>query len=264
MSGLQSDPIRLNVARTLFCMSMLAQVGTPANAEVATQVAKAGASAPDNSLLPRPFMGDNPVAVRDTLAKQNIGVNSPSLSERIRYLIHNPFHELPSKPDLASRELTFVVPAQYGIRYRTEKHLLTVDADLSGDDARDGILLQKTINGPSGRGLVVAPEARSKGYIQHIDLIKLETGEAKKTTVQGRVALSRTAFNQVNGDFAIVLMCRLAPPYLTDRTDHTDPNNDEPTDITTRTSRLYVNIDAIWLVSPQRRIVLSKKLQLSK
>lgn len=58
-----------------------------------------------------------------------------------------------------------------------------------------------------------------------------------------------------------MLICSLAPPYLTDLRDHSDPSNDESTDITTRTSTLYTNIHAIWLVSPQRGIVLSKKLR---
>jgi hypothetical protein len=30
------------------------------------------------------------------------------------------------------------------------------------------ILLKKTITGPRGRGLMVAPEAKAKGYIQHM------------------------------------------------------------------------------------------------
>ena len=89
-------------------------------------------------------------------------------------------------------------------------------------------------------------------------------GESKKSTVHGRVTLSRAAYAEANGDFAIVLVGRLVPPYLDDQIDHSDPTDDEPTDITTRTSVLHVAIRAIWLVSPERGDVLSKSLHLSK
>ncbi|WP_242665743.1 hypothetical protein [Paraburkholderia ginsengiterrae] len=162
-----------------------------------------------------------------------------------------------------SRDLTFVVAVPYGIRYNAEKHQLTVNVDLSGDDPA-GIVLRKTIRGPSGRRLVVAPEARSKGFIQNIEIIEIDAKKNRKTTVHGRVILSPEVYAEANGDFAIAIMGNLVPPYFSDRIDHSDPTDDEPTDITTRTSRLYVAITAVWLISPQRGMVLSKALRLSK
>ncbi len=82
-----------------------------------------------------------------------------------------------------------------------------MDIDLSDDDDPQAILLRKAVKGPSGRGLVVAPEAKAKGYIQHVDLIELKPAEGSKTKVRGRVTLSPAAFAEANGDFAIVLIC---------------------------------------------------------
>ena len=257
MSDLKSWRVRSNAASALVCLSLLAHAGTSGDAVTVT---KAEISATSDVLSTRPFLGDDPVATRDALTEQSINARSPSLSDRIRNLIHGPAHKAPRDLD---RDLAFVVPAHHGILYRSKTHLLTVNVDLSGD-TQGVILLKKTVSGPRGRGLVVAAEAKSKGYIQHIDLIELKSGEGSKTRVRGRMTLSQAAFSKANGDFAIVLMCSIEPPYLTDRRDHSDPSDDEPTDITTRTSTLYANIHAIWLVSPQRGIVLSKKLHLSK
>ncbi len=268
MSDLKSVLVRANAACALVCMSLLAHAGTSGDAATASHAAGAEISASAGVLSTRPFVGDDPVAIRDALAEQSIHASSPSLSDRVRNLIHIPSRKAPGEPDLTKagldRELAFVVPAPYGILYRSKTHLLSVNADLSGDDHSGVILLRKTITGPRGRGLVVAPEAKAKGYIQHIDLIELKSGEGNKARVHGVVTLSQAAFAEAKGDFAIVLICGLAPPYLSDRRDHSDPSNDEPTDITTRTSTLYSDIHAIWLVSPQRGIVLSKKLRLSK
>jgi hypothetical protein len=248
-------------------MSLLAHAGTSSDAAAVTHASGAETSASNDLLSTRPFAGDDPVAVRDALAKQ-ARANSLSLSDRVRKLIHVPTHSAPRDPDLKKvgldRDLAFVVPAPYGILYRSKTHLLTVNVDLSGDETPGVILLRKTITGPRGRGLVVAAEAKAKGYIQHIDLIELNSGEGKKTSVRGRVTLSPSAFSEANGDFAVVLICGLVPPYLNDRSEHSDPTNEEPTDITTRTSTLHANIRAIWLVSPQKGMVLSKKLHLSK
>ncbi|MGF6695835.1 hypothetical protein OKW38_000612 [Paraburkholderia sp. MM5496-R1] len=268
MADLKTMLVRSNAACALICMSLLAHAGTSADSATVTRATEPETSASADVLSTRPFVGDDPVAIRDALADQSFNANSPSLSDRIRNLIHVPVLKAPSDLDLPKasldRELAFVVPAPYGIRYQSKTHLLTVNVDLSDDDNPGVILLKKTITGPRGRGLVVAPEAKAKGYIQHIDLIELKSGERSKTRVHGRVTLSQSAFYEANGDFAIVLMCSMAPPYLTDRREHSDPSDDEPTDITTRTSTLYTNIHAIWLVSPQRGIVLSKKLHLSK
>lgn len=53
------------------------------------------------------------------------------------------------------------------------------------------------------------------------------------------------------------------PPYLKDLREHHDPTDEEPTDITTRTSTLYVNVHSMWLINPQSGMVLTKKLHLS-
>jgi hypothetical protein len=265
---LKSRLLHAKTACAFVLMAMLAQVGAPANAATVNRAANVETSASGKSSVARPFVVDDPVAIRDTLANRHIHVAPPSLRDRVQSLIHIPAHKQRPNSDLTAanldRDLFFLVRAPYGIRYRTETHQLTVNADLSGDENQRGILLKKTTTGPSGRGLVIAPEAKSKGFIQHIDVIELESGGGKKTTVSGRVTLSRAAYAEANGDFAIVLVGRLAPPYLIDQSNHSDPTDDEPTDITTRTSRLYVDIRAIWLVSPQRGTVLSKTLHLSK
>lgn len=268
MFHLKSTLVHAKTACGLVLMAMLAQVGTPANAATVNPAADVETSVSTQFSAGHPFVGDDPVAIRDRLANQHIHVAPPSLRDRVQSLIPIPTHKQRPNSDLTAvnldRDLFFLVRVPYGIRYRTETHQLTVSADLSGDENQRGILLKKTTTGPSGRGLVIAPEAKSKGFIQHIDMIELESGESKNTTVRGRVTLSRTAYDEANGDFAIVLVGRLAPPYLIDQSNHSDPTDDEPTDVTRRISRLYVNIHAIWLVSPQRGIVLSKTLHLSK
>lgn len=245
-----------------------------AHAENATEPATTGHSPPAElsasagAPSAQRFVGDDPVAVRDALVKLRIKAESPSLSDRVRSLAHVPVSGAPHDMDLAKagldRELTFVIPVSYGILYRSNTHRLTVDVDLAGDDVPGLIQLQKTVTGPRGEHLVVAPEAKAKGYVQHIDRIELKVGEKHETSVKGHVALSQALFAETTGDFAIVLKCSITPPYLTEEREHSDPSIDEPTDITTRTSTLHATVHAIWLVSPQRDIVLSKKLHLSK
>lgn len=268
VSNLKSRLIRLSAVCVFACVSLLAHAGMSSEAAAVAQASGTGTSASTDVLSTQPFIGDDPVAVRDALAKQSHQANSPSLSDRVRKLINVPTHGKPRDPDLKKagldRDLAFVVAAPYGILYRSKTHLLTVNIDLSGDATPGVILLRNTITGPGGRGLVVAAEAKAKGYIQHVDLIELDSGEGRKTSVRGRVTLSPSAFSEANGDFAVVLICSLVPPYLTDRSEHSDPTNEEPTDITTRTSTLHANIRAIWLVSPQKGTVLSKKMHLSK
>ncbi|MCC8402659.1 hypothetical protein LJ655_12280 [Paraburkholderia sp. MMS20-SJTN17] len=268
MADLKTMRVRSTAACVLICMSLLTHAETSAHSATVPHATEPEISASEDVLSTRPFVGDDPVAIRDALADQSFKANSPSLSDRIRKLIHVPASRAPSELDSPKasleRDLAFVVPVPYGIRYQSKTHLLTVDVDLSDGLDPGVILLKKTVTGQRGRGLVVAPEAKAKGYIQHIDLIELKSGKRNKAMVHGRVPVSQAAFSEANGDFAIVLMCSMEPPYLTDRREHSDPSNDEPTDITTRTSTLYANIHAIWLVSPQRDIVLSKKLHLSK
>lgn len=210
---------------------------------------------------------DNPVAIRNTLAKQPAQTGSPTLRERVGKLLTLPGHTPPRDPNLANigldRELVFMVPVPYGVLYESKTHELTVDADLSGDDMPGTILLRKTVKGPSGRDLVIAPEAKAKGYIQHIDLIELKTNGHGKTLIHGRYAVPQAVFAKAHGDFAVELRCMLVAPYLKDQHEHSDPTDENPTDVTTRTSTLYADVHAIWLVSAQTGTVLTKKLRLS-
>ncbi|MBB5502199.1 hypothetical protein [Paraburkholderia sp. MM5384-R2] len=267
MFHLQCKRMVSNAARILVCLLMLAEV-TQANAAALTRAVHIETSSLEDSSSGQAFVGDDPLAIRDRVLNLHLSEGSPSLGDRVLSLIRIPTgrqrHNTDLTPAHLDGDLTFVVPVPYGMRYQAEKHLLKINVDLSDDDNHARILLKKTTSGPSGRRLVVAPEAMSKGFIQHIDMIELESGESKKTTVRGRVTLSRAAYAEANGKYAIVLMGRLVPPYLNDRIDHSDPTDDDPTDITTRTSTLYVDIRAIWLVSQQRGIVLSRALHLSK
>ncbi|TDN62752.1 hypothetical protein [Paraburkholderia sp. BL10I2N1] len=268
MSDLKSRLIRSTAVCVFACVSLPAHAGPSSETAPVAEASGAETSASIDVLSAQPLVGDDPVAVRDALAKESRKANSPSLSDRVEKLFNVPTHRKPRDPDLAKagldRDLAFVVPAPYGILYRSTTHLLTVNVDLSGDETPGVILLRKTITGPRGRGLVVAAEAKAKGYIQNIDLIGLDSREGRKTTVRGRATLPPSAFSKANGAFAVVLICSLVPPYLNDRSEHSDPTNEEPTDITTRTSTLHANIHAIWLVSPQKGTVLSKNLHLSK
>ena len=265
VSNLKSRLIRPSAACALICLSTLAHA-SPSEAASAVAAASQAATAPSADVMSaRPVVGDDPVAIRDTLAKEGIHANAPSLSERILNLI--PSRKTPHDVDLTKAgldgELVFVVPVPYGVLYRSKTHKLTIDADLASDEAPGAILLKKTVTGPSGRGLVIAAEAKAKGYIQQIDLIELKLGETSKTKIREHINLSQASFAKTNGDFAIALMCHLSPPYLSDRREHSDPTDDEPTDITTRTSILHADIQAVRLISPQTGMVLSKNLHLS-
>ena len=230
------------------------------------------ASAVDHDTAPaRPIVGDDPVAIRDALQKVHASTLAPSLRDRVRGAVAGAAgRHGPTNPDLAAvgldRDVTFVVPVRYGLRYRSRRQLLTLDVDLfdAERDGRAGILLSKVTKGPRGRGLVVAPEAKAKGYVQHVDIIELETGQGKKTTVRSRMRLSPAEYAQTHGDFALVFSGRLVRPYLSEQTEHADPSIEEPTDISTRISTLHMDLRDIWLVSPSSGVVVSKKLRLSK
>lgn len=264
----RSRRILFNATRALVCALMLAEVGTQANAATAMRAADMAASNVAKSAAAYPFVGDDPVVVRDRVANQHAHAGPPSFGDRVLRLVHLPVGNERSHHDSTDSGLaddfTFVVPVRYGIRYQADKHRLTVNVDLSGDGDQADILIKRTVIGPSGRKLVVAPEARAKGFIQQIDVIELESGKSKKTTVRASVTLSPAAYAETEGEYAIVITGHIVPPYISDRIDHRDPTDDEPTDITTRTSRLYVDISAIWLISAQRSVVLSKALHLSK
>jgi hypothetical protein len=215
------------------------------------------------------FTGDDPAAVRDALARKLTPGKARSFAHRVEDLVGAALPKTLHDPALTdaklSRDLAFVVPAPFGIRYRSKTHVMTVDVDLSDSDHTDTIVLKKTITGPRGRNLVVAAEAKAKGYIQTVDVIELDTvGKHNKTTAHGRFTLSEAAFTQGDGDLALVLICRLVPPYLTETMDHSDPTNEEPTDITTRTATLHANVGDIWLINREKGIVLAKGLHLVK
>ncbi|KAG8155015.1 hypothetical protein [Burkholderia catarinensis] len=246
---------------------MLMPVTSTAHSNLVNLDTGVARSATQNRPFIRPIVGDDPVAIRDALERQHASITPPSVSDRVRSLIPGLAHERDQDPDLAAinldRDVVFVVPISYGVRYRSEKQLLTINVDLASGDGQTGILLRKVTTGPRGQALAVAPEAKSKGYVQHVDIIELESGRDKRTIVHQRVRLSPTEYAETKGDLAIVLSGRLVQPYLTDRSDHADPSNEEPTDITIRTSSLHFRVHAIWLVNPSRGAVLSKSLKLS-
>ncbi|RQU38323.1 hypothetical protein DF147_23520 [Burkholderia cenocepacia] len=250
--------------------TMLAPVAARAEGEAvggATHVA----SAVDHDMSPaRPIVGDDPVAIREALQKVHASTLAPSLRDRVRGAVAGAAGRHGANPDLAAvgldRDVTFVVPVRYGLRYRSRRQLLTLDVDLfdAERDGRDGILLSKVTKGPRGRGLVIAPEAKAKGYVQHVDIIELDAGQGKKTTVRSRMHLSPAEYAQTHGDFALVFSGRLVRPYLTEQTEHADPSIEEPTDISTRISTVHMDLRDVWLVSPSSGVVVSKKLRLSK
>lgn len=261
---------RSNFACVVALTMMLAPVAAHAAADAADGTTHV-ASAVDHDTSPgRPIVGDDPVAIREALKKLHVSPTAPSLSDRVRGLVSDATDRHAPDPDLAAigldRDVTFVVPVRYGLRYQSKQHLLTLDVDLfdAGRDDRTDILLRKVTTGPRGRGLVIAPEAKAKGYIQQVDIIQLDSGHGKKTTVRSSMRISPAVYAQAHGDFALVFSGRLVRPYLTEQTEHADPSIEEPTDITTRTSTLHMDIEAISLVSPSSGVVVSKTLRLSK
>ncbi|WP_346428374.1 hypothetical protein [Burkholderia sp. Nafp2/4-1b] len=262
---------RSNFVRAIALTMMLAPVVAHAETE-AVDGTKAIAPAVGSDTSPaRPIVGDDPAAVRDALKKLHISAaSSPSLRDRVRGLVSDATDRHGPNPELAAvgldRDVRFVVPVRYGVRYQSKRQLLTVDVDLFDAERNDrtGIVLRKVITGPRGRGLVIAPEAKAKGYIQQVDIIELEPGLGKKTTVRSSMRISPAVYAQANGDFALVFSGRLLRPYLTEQTEHADPSIDEPTDITTRVSTLHLDLENISLVSPSSGVVLAKKLRLSK
>ena len=265
MSNLKSRLLRLSAACALLCIQALAHAASLQAASAVNAASQPQSSPSADIFSARPVVGDDPGAVRDTLATGRIHANWPTLVERLRDLI--PARKPPPNVDLAKvgldRELVFVIALPYGVLYSSQSHSLTVRTDLASDDAPGAIVLKKTVKGQSGRGLVVAPEAKAKGYIEQIDLVELKLEGSTRTKVHAHLTVPQATFAKVDGDFAIALMCDLKPPYLTDQDEHSDPTDDEPTDITTRTSVLYADIRAVWLISPHTGTVLAKNLHLS-
>lgn len=248
-------------------IAVLLVIGLQKDLVASTRQTDGTTSAADEVELSQPLQFDDPVAIRDTLARHELHVSRATLQDRVRHLLSLPAISRPDDRIVAAasnRDLVFVVPVQHGIRYQAKKRLLTINLDLSDETLPGLIILQKSITGPNGRGLVVAPEAKSKGYIQHIDVVGIESGQGKKTVVRGHAVLSQAAFNTAREHLAVVLTGRLRSPYLNDRSDHSEPTIDDPTDITTRTSRLYVDIQEIRLMNEQQGTPLIKNLHLSK
>jgi hypothetical protein len=141
VADLKTILVRSNAACALFCMSLLTQAGTSADSATVILATEPEISASADVLATRPFVGDDPIAIRDAMAEQSFHASSPSFSDRVRNLIHVPALKAPSDLDLPKtsldHDLAFVVPAPYGIRYQSKTHLLTVNVDLSDDDNRE-------------------------------------------------------------------------------------------------------------------------------
>ncbi|WP_159832795.1 hypothetical protein [Burkholderia sp. 8Y] len=150
------------------------------------------------------------------------------------------------------------------MRFESKKKVLSVDVSLAAPDQPDAVLLKREVHGQSGRKLVIAPEAKAKGFVQTIDTIQLETDAHANTSVRGRAVVPSFDVSRGSSDFAIVLVCSLEPPYLSDRIEHSDPTDEEPTDITRRTSTLHGHIDAVWLVDRNDGTIVTRRLRLVK
>jgi hypothetical protein len=224
--------------------------------------------------LPPNFTGDDPEHVRDALAGHPAPGQSASITSRVRAFLSRPFQKTQqgasaaagaSQPRAQSdRTFTFVIPVSYGVRYLSKKKVLSVNVSLAAPENPDAILLKQTVKGESGRKLVVAPEAKAKGFVQTFDVIQLKPENRIRTTVTGRIVLPGFDHDHGNDDFAIVLICSLVPPYLTDDVEHSAPTDEEPTDITRRTSTLNGSVDAAWLIDRKEGTIITKRLHLVK
>jgi hypothetical protein len=233
--------------------------------------------------LPPNFAGDDPVHVRDALSGHVTSTNPPpSITNRVRTFLTHPVQSIrKGERDIVSatkaasaggatntgahsnRTFVFVLPAPYGVRFEAKRKLLSVDVSLASPEAPDAVLLRQTVKGQSGRKLVIAPEAKAKGFYQTFDTIQLRSEGSTKTNVRGR-ALAPDLENARNGDFAIVLICTLEPPYMTEHVDHSDPTDEEPTDITHKTSTLLGIVNAVWLIDRTDGTIVTKRLRLVK
>ncbi|MDR5760268.1 hypothetical protein [Caballeronia sp. LZ035] len=228
--------------------------------------------------LPPGFAGDDPEHVRDALAGRSAPGQAPSITSRVRTFLAQPFRKWErgasgahgaSQPQGASatqadRTFVFVIPVSYGVRYQSKKKVLTVNVSLAAPGNPNAILLKQTVKGQSGRKLVVAAEAKAKGFVQTFDVIQLQPDGGARTTVTGRALLPSFAHEHSEGDFAIVLVCALEPPYLTDDVEHSAPSEEEPTDVTRRTSTLNGSVAAAWLVDRKDGSIVTRRLRLVK
>ena len=270
------------VTCALSCATVSASATVTADARAASAVETAsGVSGQGimsaNALAPN-FSGDDPEHVRDALAGHPAPGQPSSITSRVRAFLSHPFRKSQQGAQQgasaaagasqtrgqADRTFTFVIPVSYGVRYLSKQKVLTVNVSLAAPENPDAILLKQTVKGQSGRKLVVAPEAKEKGFVQTIDVIQLRPEDGIKTTVRGRMMLPGFDRERGNGDFAIVLVCTLAPPYLTDDIEHSAPTDEEPTDITRRTSTLNGSVDAAWLIDRKDGTIITKRLRLVK
>jgi hypothetical protein len=226
--------------------------------------------------LPPEFSGDDPEHVRDALAGHPSPDQPASITSRVRTFLSHPFRKwergasggsiptpAPSRTATqADRTFVFVIPVSYGVRYQSKKKILTVNVSLAAPGDPGAILLRQTVKGQSGRKLVVAPEAKAKGFVQTFDVIQLRPEGGARTTVTGRALLPSFDREHGGGDFAIVLICALEPPYLIDDVGHSSPTEEEPTDITRRTSTLNGNVDAAWLIDRRDGSIVTRRLRL--
>ncbi|SPB13864.1 hypothetical protein NOV72_01129 [Caballeronia novacaledonica] len=261
----------------LACGTVCALAATPRAGQAASAVEAASGISMQGIMsadaLPPNFTGDDPEHVRDALAGHPAPGQPASITNRVRAFLSRPFRKpqgasapagASQPPGQTDRTFTFVIPVSYGVRYLSKKKVLSVNVSLAAPENPDAILLKQTVKGQSGRKLVVAPEAKEKGFVQTVDVIQLKPESGLKTTVSGRVMLPRFDHERGNGDFAIVLICSLAPPYLTDDIEHSAPTDEEPTDITRRTSTLNGRVDAAWLIDSKEGTIITKRLHLVK
>lgn len=263
---IERTALTLGVAMML-CVNASAATATAATTSKAAS-SPASTRAASTVATPENITPDNPVKVRDALADQTPGAAKQSITERLRSLAREPFdrifHGRTATAQNDERMVLFMIPAPHGILYRESAHRLSVNVPLSTDDHPDTIELYQKVEGQSGRGLVIAPDAKAKGYVQRIDLIQLKMASTTKTVARGRLYLSQDAFDKADDNFAIVLVCSLEPPYLIEQREHSDPTDEEPTDITRRVSTIFASVQDVWLVNQSDGSVLYKGLRLTK
>ncbi|WP_235024486.1 hypothetical protein [Caballeronia arvi] len=268
----------LCVTFALSCGTVSAWAAAPSGGHAASAVESASRASAQNlptaNVLAPDFTGDDPEHVRDALAGHPAPGQPSSITSRVRAFLSHPFHKSQQGASAAAgasqtraeaaRTFTFVIPVSYGVRYLAKKKVLTVNVSLAAPDHPDAILLKQTVIGQSGRKLVVAPEAKAKGFVQTFDVIQLQPEGGIKTTVRGRMMLPSFDHERGNGEFAVVLICTLAPPYLVDDVEHIAPTDEEPTDITRRTSTLNGSVNAAWLIDRRDGTIITKRLHLVK
>jgi len=260
-------------ALILLCLTGSA-IAQAANGQAAGN-AKAGVDAVSPELVVTPgFGGDDPYAVRDAFTGKDNGNGSNggsagSTRSQIKEWVGR---VLPSNRTVSTllgdnpgRELALVAPVSRGILYSSTTHVMKVDVSFSDESRPHDIILKKVVSGPDGQKLTFGAQAKSEGFVQTVDVIGIQAvGKRDETTVHGRFALSSSAFSQSDGNLAMVFIGRLVPPYLTEVRSHRDATDDEPTDITTRTSTLHVAVDDIWLIDQTQGVVIAKGLRLTR